>query len=315
MKKEYHLTITRKDRIYLTLFVIFLLGWELTKPLWPIVSKNDFYKNQPIAGATPLTIKSDSFSKKEFTYDREKYQYEKREWKKASFDHNKPVKLPPPAPVSIMEATALQLQANGFTSKTAHIIRKYIDAGGVIYDEAGLMRVFSMDSVQLIAARPYLIFPQKPKREFTQQAAFDNKPAFEKKKSFDIGIIDLNETTAEQLDILPGIGPVLAERILKYREALGGFVRREQLLECYGITPEVFENFKNNLTISHSPTYIHINTLDEAFTHPYLDKRMVRMITSYITNHGPIANINDLKNVYPPNPAWCEKLIPYLKFN
>lgn len=33
MKKEYHLTITRKDRIYLVLFVTALLGWELIKPL------------------------------------------------------------------------------------------------------------------------------------------------------------------------------------------------------------------------------------------------------------------------------------------
>lgn len=311
MKKEYHLTITRKDRIYLTAFVIFLLGWELIKPVIPIFYHNEFYKNQVTADPTPLVLRIDSTEKRKTFYKKSAHSYKTNKWPERKYENDLPGSLPQPTPFSIMEASVEQLIANGFARKTAYIIRNYIAAGGMIYDETGLLKIFSMDSTQLQAARPYILYPPKPANDLVKKAGYDKG-----RPSFEIGIIDLNETTAEQLDILPGIGPVLAARIIKYRASLGGFVRREQVLECYGITPETYDQIKDYLTISHSPTYIHINTIGpDTFAHPYLDKRMLRMIGSYIKNHGSIGSVADLRKVYPPNPGWCDKLIPYLKFD
>lgn len=307
MKKEYHLTITRKDRIYLTVFVIFLLVWELIKPIIPIFYKNEFCKNQASTDPTPLALRNDSTEMKTSSYKKSDHFYKANKWPDRQYENES---LPTAAAISIMEASAEQLIANGFSRKTAYIIRKYIAAGGVIYDEAGLLKIFSMDSAQLLAARPFILYPPKPASDVVKKAGYEKRqPAFE------IGIIDLNETTPEQLDLLPGIGQVLADRIIKYKASLGGFVRKEQLLDCYGITAETFEQIKDHLTISRSPTYIHINMLPDTFTHPYLEKRMVRMIRSYIDNHGIITSVDDLRKVYPPNPAWCDKLMPYLKFD
>jgi competence protein ComEA len=47
--------------------------------------------------------------------------------------------------------------------------------------------------------------------------------------------LDLNTATASGLETLPGIGPVLAGRILAYRAEIGGFATVEQLLEVSGI--------------------------------------------------------------------------------
>jgi len=47
--------------------------------------------------------------------------------------------------------------------------------------------------------------------------------------------LDLNTATAAEMETLPGIGPVLAERILAYRAEIGGFATVEQLLEVRGI--------------------------------------------------------------------------------
>jgi competence protein ComEA len=49
------------------------------------------------------------------------------------------------------------------------------------------------------------------------------------------GLINLNTATAEQLDALPGIGPVLAQRIVDWRSEHGRFVSVDQLRQVSGI--------------------------------------------------------------------------------
>ena len=47
--------------------------------------------------------------------------------------------------------------------------------------------------------------------------------------------IDLNTATAEQLDSIPGVGPVTAQRILDHRRSIGRFASVDQLLDVSGI--------------------------------------------------------------------------------
>ncbi len=55
-----------------------------------------------------------------------------------------------------------------------------------------------------------------------------------------VGQIHLNTATASQLQQLPGIGPKLAQEILQYRKAHGGFTQVQQLLDVPGIGPKKF---------------------------------------------------------------------------
>jgi len=60
--------------------------------------------------------------------------------------------------------------------------------------------------------------------------------------------ISLGSATAEQLDELDGIGPTLAERIVEYRQAKGGFGSLDQLSEVEGIGEKRLEALKAALT-------------------------------------------------------------------
>jgi competence protein ComEA len=60
--------------------------------------------------------------------------------------------------------------------------------------------------------------------------------------------INLNTASLEQLDSLPGIGPVYAQRIIDYRQKKS-FSSIEEIMEIQGIGEKTFEKFKDLITI------------------------------------------------------------------
>lgn len=60
--------------------------------------------------------------------------------------------------------------------------------------------------------------------------------------------LDLNTASVEELETLPGIGPVLAERIVERRQELGAFRTREDVLSVYGIGEATYEKIEPYIT-------------------------------------------------------------------
>lgn len=61
--------------------------------------------------------------------------------------------------------------------------------------------------------------------------------------------IDINTATAEELTALPGIGEVLAGRIVSYREQYGFFLSTEELMDVAGISEKKYEAIKEYVAI------------------------------------------------------------------
>ncbi len=61
--------------------------------------------------------------------------------------------------------------------------------------------------------------------------------------------IDINQAAVKELELLPGIGPVLAKRIISLRESKGGFKDPEELLEVNGIGSKKLEEIREWIVI------------------------------------------------------------------
>ncbi len=69
----------------------------------------------------------------------------------------------------------------------------------------------------------------------------------------DSGVININTALQAELESLPGIGPVLAQRILDYRKKHGDFTTIEAIQKVNGIGPATFERIKLLITVQGEP--------------------------------------------------------------
>jgi competence protein ComEA len=63
------------------------------------------------------------------------------------------------------------------------------------------------------------------------------------------GLVNINTADLSQLDTLPGIGPVTAQKILDYRTQNGQFKTIEEIMNVSGIGQAKFENMKDKISI------------------------------------------------------------------
>jgi DNA uptake protein ComE-like DNA-binding protein len=85
--------------------------------------------------------------------------------------------------------------------------------------------------------------------------------------------IDLNIADTSDLSRLPGAGPVLSERIIRYRSALGGFFSPAQLTEVYGISDSLYNCIGNYLladTMNIQKLDLNSVSLKQLEKHPYI---------------------------------------------
>lgn len=64
------------------------------------------------------------------------------------------------------------------------------------------------------------------------------------------GLIDLNTADAQQLETLPGVGPVTAQSIIDHRETVGGFASVDDLLDVTGIGDATLSRIRDSVTVT-----------------------------------------------------------------
>ena len=128
--------------------------------------------------------------------------------------------------------------------------------------------------------------------------------------------VDLNRCTAAELEILPGIGPVLAERIIKYRSLLGGFVDTGQLTEVYGLDTSVARVAAGRVTItfdSISPLVLDSISFGDLARHPYIGYDAARLITRYRSVAGIPVTLGKMVAAGAITAEMAGRLAPYVR--
>lgn len=69
-----------------------------------------------------------------------------------------------------------------------------------------------------------------------------------------VGVVNVNTASAEELQLLPGVGEARADAIVKARKARGGFKSIDQLVEVKGIGQVLLEDLKAHVTLSGKTT-------------------------------------------------------------
>lgn len=131
-------------------------------------------------------------------------------------------------------------------------------------------------------------------------------------------VVELNSADTLTLQLLHGIGPVFARRIVGYRDRLGGYTSTTQLLEVYGFTPELLAHIGPSLTLD--TTLIRrlaVNTADlkQLARHPYMEYYQARDIVRLRQSGVRFRTADDLRAVPSMADSSLQRLLPYISFS
>ena len=115
-----------------------------------------------------------------------------------------------------------------------------------------------------------------------------------------------------------GIGHILSNRIIKYRDLLGGFSNIDQLNDVYGLQGKSLENLKSVVYIDSLfiPKKIKINFSDweEMVKHPYINSRLANDLLDLRSNKGYMNRIDQLRDIPYLSDSILSRIEPYIEF-
>lgn len=117
--------------------------------------------------------------------------------------------------------------------------------GGLILGSFILMtkrRLYPEPKIQIVHSQLHV-----HSQQMYQATSTTSNISKEKPRSY---IININTAEKEDLELLPGIGPKTAERIIEYRKNNGKFKQKEDIMEIKGIGEKKFEKWKDLITIN-----------------------------------------------------------------
>ncbi len=180
--------------------------------------------------------------------------------------------------------------------------------GNYINSSKEFQQVTKISDSLLVIISPLFKFPDwisNKKRDIFQSRNFGSNKASEVSQKKEPVTLhskkDLNTATTKDLQTINGIGEKLSERIIKYREKLGGFLLNQQLYEVYYLDAEVAAKVLERFKIIEKPIIKKINvntaTFKEVLSIVYIDYDLTKKIFEYRDEVAEIQSLEELKGI------------------
>ena len=206
------------------------------------------------------------------------------------------------------------LQLLGFPKYQAEGLLRYRGDRRVTFRKpSDLRRVRSLDSTLVELVLPLISiapFPPStaPAAAPSTYGGYTPPPALKS--------IDLNTADTTLLQTIPGIGSYRARRIVRYREALGGFYDLDQLRKTRGLPDSISKRAVEYLKVGDITRRIKINlaNFEELNRHPNINRKQASAVVRYRDKHGHFAGADDVRRIRLFNDQDLVGILPYLSY-
>jgi competence protein ComEA len=308
-----YLNFTRKERKGVISVVPVILVFILAPFFYPLFIKHKQYDYTEFAKEIDaLNIKkNDSVTRNNYIKNsgndpnddyalREEKKFEKPNKEVFYFDPN--------------TASPVDWKRLGLRDKTIYTIQNYLSKGGKFYKPGDISKIWGLSSTDAQRLMPYVSIKDETKEHIT----FEKKEYSKVSSPYaakTIQPIDINLADTNAFISLPGIGSKLAQRIIAFRDKLGGFYSIDQVGETYLLPDSIFQKIKPKLKlVDNNVKQININSasIDEMRSHPYLRYNLAKAIFQYRQQHGNFNSVEEIKKIMLINEEIFNKIFPYI---
>lgn len=212
-------------------------------------------------------------------------------------------------------ASAEDWEMLGLSRKQSAAILKYVSKGGRFRKKEDLQKMYTISPRTYEKLAPYVqIRPAPPALPAAVHYPSVMKPAAGKPA---VVLMEINGADSAMLCRVRGIGPAFARRIIRYRERIGGFHQKPQLMEVFGLDSVKYAEIESQITVDAAGLKkININTAtkEDFKNHPYLRYKQINALIEYRKQHGNYSNIAELNKVLVLDAVTISRIAPYLTF-
>ena len=186
----------------------------------------------------------------------------------------------------------------GLKDRQIKTIKNYLNKGGSFQKKEDFKKIYGIDKEQYNRLEAFIKIKKTPPPVIS-----------------DIRYTELNSASYSDLIKINGIGDYLANNIINYRNRLGGYINKKQLLEIKNFRESTFKKISAQITVDISNiTKININFADmeEMAHHPYLSYKQSKAIEKYRTQNGSYKTIDVLLNQKIISNSTFNKIKPYI---
>jgi competence protein ComEA len=199
----------------------------------------------------------------------------------------------------------------GLTDRQIKTIMNYKAKGGTYQSKQDFKKMYCISPQEYEVLSSYIQLPETAEKN-NGFAGQNEKP---KKDELALSI-EINKASADDFMKIKGIGEYFANKIISYRSSLGGFCRKEQLLEVSKMDSVRYFQILPFITInSNAIRKLDVNsaTFEELSKHPYIGYNIALSLTNYRNTHGKFKLLSDIKKSALITEVVYQKISPYLR--